>query len=255
MRPRLVISALLASALLWASGSLTAHAAGVAGTKHNLSVSGPGPVKALTETQICVFCHTPHGAVSSPLWNRRTGAASYVVPSSANPQWTTLKSRPQNPPDGDSRLCLSCHDGTVALGAVANLGGTATTVSMQGGARVTGTGALTPSSPGYMGTDLSGHHPVSIEVNTSLINDKLLQCTNGEVSFRVCNPLPPVKLRPTVNAYGAGARTGQGVQCTSCHDPHNDPAPGSTKFLRTGTSADTTPLCTKCHFTCGSGCP
>ncbi|VAX15466.1 Cytochrome c family protein, partial [hydrothermal vent metagenome] len=34
----------------------------VRNTKHNLSVSGPGTVKASTETRVCVFCHTPHQA-------------------------------------------------------------------------------------------------------------------------------------------------------------------------------------------------
>ena len=44
--------------------------AGVKNTKHNLSVSGTGDAKALTETEVCLFCHTPHNASPSyPLWN------------------------------------------------------------------------------------------------------------------------------------------------------------------------------------------
>jgi hypothetical protein len=169
-------------------------------------------------------------------------------------EWSTMKSRPQNPPDGDSRLCLSCHDGTVAIGSVVNLGGAVTTISMQGGGFLTGSGALAPSAPSYLGTDLSGHHPVSIEVSPSLINDKGVQCGNAEVSFRVCTPLPPLKLRPTANRYGAGGGTGLGVQCTSCHDAHDDPIPGASKFLRVGTVSDTSPLCTRCHFACSTAC-
>lgn len=230
-------------------------ASNIAVTKHNLSTSGPGPVKATAETQICIFCHTPHGAVTTPLWNHSMSAASYIVPSATMAQWATLKSRPQNPPDGDSRLCLSCHDGTVAVGSIVNLGGAVTTISMQGGGYLTAGGALSPSAPSYIGTDLSGHHPVSIEVNNSLINDKTIQCNNFEVSFRVCRPLPPLKLRPTNNLYGAGPHTNLGVQCSSCHDAHDDPIPGASKFLRVGTAADTTPLCTKCHLSCASPCP
>lgn len=226
-----------------------AHAVGILTTKHNLSASGPGPVRAVSETQVCVFCHTPHRSTRTPLWNHNLSSASYVLISSP-----TMKTVPENPPDGDSRLCLSCHDGTVAIGSVVNLGGVATTISMQGGGSLTPGGMLSSTASGYIGTDLSGHHPVSIEVDNSLINDKGIQCDNSEVSFRLCYPHLPVKLRPTANLYGGGPHTNLGVQCTSCHDAHDDPIPGTTKFLREGTPSDTTDLCIKCHISCSMGC-
>ncbi|VAW45953.1 Cytochrome c family protein, partial [hydrothermal vent metagenome] len=34
----------------------------IVNTKHNLSASGPGTLKATTESRVCVFCHTPHGS-------------------------------------------------------------------------------------------------------------------------------------------------------------------------------------------------
>ena len=53
---------------------------GIVDTKHNLSVSGPGPVRALTETRICIFCHTPHNASPrSPLWNKELEPQVYAV--------------------------------------------------------------------------------------------------------------------------------------------------------------------------------
>lgn len=221
----------------------------IATTPHNLSITGPGPIKAVSETQICVFCHTPHKADSSgPLWNRGlSSVANYIVPSSA-----TLLSRPQNPPDGDSRLCLSCHDGTVAIGSVINLGGAATTVSMQdSGTGALTAGKLTPNAPTNFGTDLSGHHPVSIEVDPALITDKEAQCNSGLVSLKVCNPTAPAKLLSTANLYGAGPHTHRGVQCSSCHDAHEDPIPGTSKFLRT----DQSTLCGLCHVPCSATCP
>ncbi len=225
--------------------------AGVESTKHNLSTSGPGPIKAATETQVCIFCHTPHGSVTTPLWNHTMSQASYRLPSRSMEEWSAMLSRPQTTPDGDSRLCLSCHDGTIAIGSVVNLGGTATTVSMQdsGTGYITPEGMLSERSSGYIGTDLSGHHPVSIEVNQSLIDDKGTQCTNNEVAFRVCFPSPPVKLKPTDNKYGTGTSTGLGVQCSSCHDAHEDT---NSKFLRE-TTEDL--LCANCHPLCTSGCP
>ena len=74
-------------------------------TKHNLAISGPGTVKALTETQICKFCHTPHNArPQAPLWNRNNAGGPYTLYSSSTLNATLGQ------PDGSSILCLSCHD-------------------------------------------------------------------------------------------------------------------------------------------------
>jgi predicted CXXCH cytochrome family protein len=223
-------------------------------TRHNLSKSGPGPIKAVTETEVCVFCHTPHHADSSgPLWNHSlSSAANYIVPSKTMSKWGTLLSTPQNQPDGDSRLCLSCHDGTVAIGSVVNIGGAVTTISMQdsGTGLLTG-GQLSSNDTSNLGTDLSGHHPVSIEVNAALLTDKQKQCTDGLISLKVCNPAAPIKLLTTANLYLSGPHTNRGVQCSSCHDPHEDPVPGTTMFLR----VPPVDLCGKCHIPCADICP
>lgn len=235
--------------LAWAASPVPGTLASILTTPHNLSVSGPGPVKAVSETEVCVFCHTPHHADSSgPLWNHTlSAAASYIEPSSS-----TMLSTPQNPPDGDSRLCLSCHDGTVAIGSVVNLGGAATTISMtdSGSGELTG-GRLSANVSGNFSTDLSGHHPVSIEVDPALISDKEQQCQAGLVSLKVCNPAAPLKLLSTTNLYVSGPHTHLGVQCSSCHDAHEDPIPGTSMFLR----ADQSVLCAKCHVPCADSCP
>lgn len=241
------------TAILMVTFHVQRVSAGILDSKHNLSTSGVGTVKATTETQICVFCHTPHNALSdAPLWNRSMSTASYQLFTSV-----TLLS-PTSPtiqPDGDSRLCLSCHDGTIAVGSVVNIGGAPSTISMQG---VGGGGELQSSSPAFLGTDLSGHHPVSIELNSALVVDKNTQCIDGVVSWKVCIPGggSPVKLATTDNTYPyGGVPPVQGVQCTSCHDPHSDPDPPNTVFLRVGDRLNTDQLCTSCHTDCYMSCP
>src|SRR5437870_457143 len=82
---------------------------------HNLSAGGTGTVKATGETEVCIFCHTPHNATPvKPLWNRSLSVTSYKVYSS-----NSLKAQPGQP-TGSSKLCLSCHDGTIALGSVSS---------------------------------------------------------------------------------------------------------------------------------------
>ena len=47
--------------------------AGIANTKHNLGSTGTGTNSFDGTDEICVFCHTPHGAdttANPPLWNR-----------------------------------------------------------------------------------------------------------------------------------------------------------------------------------------
>lgn len=238
--------------------------AGIQGTKHDLSASGPGTIKALSESQICVFCHTPHGALSEPpLWNHKLSTQTYTVPQVGG--WPGLLSTVQQPDKG-SRLCLGCHDGTVAIGALVNMPGPGSsgTVSMSG---VGAGGEMLNTAYGYIGVDLSGTHPVSIAVNDTLITDKNLDCTGpGASTLQLQYPPPadPVKLKPTNNTYSgspgrsATSPSGQvsyneGVQCSSCHDPHNN----NTDFLVAGTAAPPPgkghpgsypdALCNSCH--------
>lgn len=239
------------------------------GNKHNLSTGGTGTYKASTETQICVFCHTPHRSLTDgPLWNHNlTSVASYTMPVPSATQLTT----PLNPPDEASKLCLSCHDGTVPLGAVQNLHGQAAIISFQGGV---GVGPLPPASSAYLGTDLSGHHLISIEINTQLVNDKNAQCPS--VTWKLKNNIAAPYLQPTRSMYPcdrvanpSGCRDNstmrQGVQCNSCHDPHYDPIPGTTKFIRGAAGMPSNQpgwpwtygdsLCCSCHERCSGGCP
>ena len=52
----------------------------VVNSVHNLSTSGPGRIRALEESRVCIFCHTPHNASpQAPLWNRTNPQTHYRV--------------------------------------------------------------------------------------------------------------------------------------------------------------------------------
>lgn len=182
-------------------------------TKHNLSTSGPGTNKASGETRICVFCHTPHQVVTAkPLWNH-TASVQTFIPYDQTIS-TTLKSNPGQP-DGSSKLCLGCHDGTVALGATGTEG------------NISGLG--TPlGGPASLGTNLSNSHPVSF------VFDSALTVQKGEL-------VDPVVLTDKVK-LDANSK----LQCTSCHDPHDN---SNGNFLVMGNSGGA--LCTTCHVKTG----
>jgi len=200
-------------AVLFLVGALSASSPGaqtpsdMTNTKHNLSVSGPGPIRALTETRICVFCHTPHNATpSSPLWNKELEPRVYTLYASP-----TLKAGPLPQPSGPTKLCLSCHDGTIAMGAVVN---------PSGGISMGGSGTLPPGSLSDFGLGLSGHHPVSFAYHNALPNTEL-------------SSTPPPDLY-----YGDSDE----VHCSTCHDPHND---SYGRFLQKDNRYSA--LCVSCH--------
>lgn len=214
----------------------------VQATKHNLSAAvdttGVVPlraVKATSESQVCVFCHTPHSAnqsFSAPLWNHSLSVATYTPYSSSSMEATATQ------PTGDSKLCLSCHDGTLAIGTVGVLNAKgATTIAMSG----TGIGGIMPSGAGSttgftrnIGIDLSNDHPISFPYDSALGG---ATGTDGEL-----RSTPVVVGGITIvgnRTIGAQKPTfplqNDQLQCTTCHDPHlkdTNTANSPLKFLR-----------------------
>jgi hypothetical protein len=231
----------------------------VRNTKHNLSVNGPGTVKATTETQICVFCHTPHGAENipkAPLWNRKLSTATYTPYTSSSIDATAAELAAG--PGGSSKLCLSCHDGTLALGSVNVLNGNVNpTIALSGtaaGAMPAASGATTGFTRN-LGVNLTNDHPISFTYDTALAGrDGELRIPDGTT---VGTRSPGVKPKLPLEA-------GQ-MQCSTCHDPHlreTDAAKGSAKFLRVNRFQEQPPtggvfsesadiICLACHDKAG----
>ena len=178
-------------------------------TVHNLSASGPGRVRAQSESQVCIFCHAPHNTGGlRPLWNRDLSAASYQIYRS-----TTLDAAPGQP-TGSSKLCLSCHDGTIALGSV---------LSRSEQIRMSG-GDFMPSGLSNLGTDLSDDHPVSFFYTAGL----------AASDWQLKSP----ESLPHEVRLDAGGQ----LQCTSCHDAHHNKF-GNFLALR----MEFGELCLSCH--------
>jgi len=193
----------------------------VKNTKHNLSVSGPGTVKAESEQAICIFCHTPHRSTAdAQLWNRQPTSASYTLYTS---NYLTSKSYVSpNQPNAKSKLCLSCHDGTIALGSIYNTtgSGTSSPVPMAGGVTTMPTGAS-----GHLDIALTDDHPVGYSyVNAS-------------------DPELVVRGWPWNGNVTLDPNTSEGkVECHTCHNSHDNQWG---YFLRTDNTDAA--LCTTCH--------
>ncbi len=181
-------------------------------TKHNLSVSGTGTIKAETENEVCVFCHTPHKAKKqdySPLWNRSDPGGTYTMYSS-----TTTHFGAVTKPDGSSTMCLSCHDGTVALGSVLSR-----TAPISFGAVTT-----LPAGKTNLGLNLKDDHPISFTYDAGLA------ALNGQL------------FTPDAIAAPVTLDANSKMQCTSCHDAHDNTYG---KFLVASNRQSA--LCYSCH--------
>lgn len=203
---------LAAIALLTSQGVLAAG--NVSDTLHNLSTSGPGQVKSQIEDEVCIFCHTPHAvSAEAPQWNRRSGSGHIPYQSS------TSRATPADM--GSSRLCLSCHDGTIALGDLMSK-------MRKPGKGVGNLDNSFISGRAKLGTDLRDDHPIAISYQSQ---------TAVRGRGRLASPA----------AVDLPLQNGE-MHCVSCHDPHSDSTP---PFLRRTTQYGE--LCVTCHLFDGRG--
>jgi predicted CXXCH cytochrome family protein len=171
---------------------------------------GPGPVRAVEEEEVCIFCHAPHNAnPAAPLWNRYNPTTYYRIYRS-----DTLQAR-VNQPGLESKLCLSCHDGSIALGLTLNRPITDPILM---------THAYMPTGPSDLTNDLSDDHPVGFRYDRAL--------SNRDRQIR-----PPQMVDHRIKLGPRGE-----LECTACHDPHNNELGN---FLRLPQRQGV--LCTTCH--------
>ena len=248
----------------------SAFAQGVVTSKHDFTTGGDAQGTTTQTDQVCVFCHTPHGADTTapvPLWNKVLNAneARFTRYSTlATPSFDS-----QEAPVGSVSLaCLSCHDGTQAMDVVLNQPGS-------GGYNGAGAeidpgaiGVMTSSPVPTLGEDLSNDHPVSMQyggggpaagdadgvfggtLGDPDFNDPVKATINGQAIWWVDSTGGTAQVREKTDML-LYSRDDLGtvqpfVECGSCHDPHNSNTFGNqVSFLRTSNAASA--VCTACH--------
>jgi predicted CXXCH cytochrome family protein len=260
----LVVTAglVLTSAAYGYSGTYT-PGNGINLTPHDLAQSGNGmggynasPVD--TKARICIFCHAPHNAYKLspanggpaiglgggptapdaydyiPLWNHTLPAATvytmyYGGPGA--PQTGPMAQQSLGAVAGStSLLCLSCHDGSVAVNAYGNGSQISTSIS---------TGTATIGAGYVIGKDgiLQNHHPIGFSYSAVYPTDTGIRnpatAALGTAGFVTSHLYASQALGATDT-----------MECGTCHSVHNTGNTGETLLWRSDTSSR---LCLTCH--------
>jgi len=202
-----------------------------------------GAGTAVSETwngrnEICRVCHVPHDHSQAAqrytnglLWNHGVSSATYTMYDST---WSpTITGAQDAQPTGTAKLCLGCHDGSVAIDTFDKYAGG--TIWFDGTATGYSTGYKVPGFTDGGNLDLRGTHPISI-------------------AFPAADPNEFTD--PSVATWASGdtvASTLDGgkIQCSTCHDVHSQEQVAGTHLLRAAQTVAqggvASGLCLTCH--------
>jgi hypothetical protein len=238
MRKNLVVA--LCLAVVVAAASTTAFAAnnysiagsGVTDSRHDINKfateSNIANVASDSQERVCAFCHTPHHAIAGattdylPLWSHELTSKNYT-PYASN----TLDAIIDNDPlVGPSRLCMSCHDGVIAVDT--HYGQSGPTV-LNGdnfdyaNNNPQGSGGIGAGTPGNLAND----HPIGFDYDAAQTKDaqtggKLVPGirTSDNVFKTVGVAASQIKIQDVLyeKTKGAGKKY---MTCATCHEVHN----------------------------------
>lgn len=255
----LVFSVLVGLFMASTASAQYSHIKNIVNSNHDMSSTSASTIKAVSNTQICYYCHTPHQDLNNtdttvttapsgqtPLWNHYlSNKASYGVYSS--PSFDALGTDIADLGGATagsaavSNLCLSCHDGTVGVNTLYKgqySSGTRVSPDFGSGTNV----AVMMPSDTQIGSNtlgLSDVHPINFTYDATLAAKSVSLVT------------------PTTATGGiGGTRTGLNsstgkflplfggkMQCATCHDVHDNST--NRPFLRASTTGSE--LCLACH--------
>lgn len=216
----LAVGIALAAGLLWAKAPKSA----IVNSAHDLRAT----YQAAPFT-VCSFCHVAHKAGSAPtgpgplLWNHTlSSVASYGVYQSDSFNALQTDISDLGAQMTVSNLCLSCHDGTVAVNSFYEpvLGANFQPIP-------TGT-TFMPNDTTIR--DLTKQHPVNFTYSATVAQKAGMLVPNSISSVDAAGEIPLFNGK---------------MQCVTCHDPHNGKSGIFEQNFPTQTSGA---FCTYCHL-------
>jgi predicted CXXCH cytochrome family protein len=198
--------------------------------------------------RVCIYCHAPHHTITTdeaaemdidyyPLWNHdittfeawtpyeNTDPADPVIPDNVQHQLNAEL----GDPGGVSKLCLSCHDGSVAISSYGHFENKVSSSQHDGTVFATSNGRILIGALG----NLQNHHPIGFDYDKVAESDDEIRDVTSTLLGN--------------NPYGLSIEDllwQRSMECTSCHDVHNTKNTGL-KFLWVEDTNSN--LCFSCH--------
>jgi len=241
---RAILLAMLALAVVTATGWAKFPKSYVIGSAHDLTAGTWSGATSPSTSSVCYFCHIIHktssGAITTApgayLWNHtlNTTTTSYGVYSSDSFNTLMTAAGTSIADLGSatvsswnvSNLCLSCHDGTIALasfyatGPSGSLPASGATFTPTGGTAITNLAGTS-----FQIADLTRSHPVHFPYTAALATAYGAGLTSP-VSTHAVDSAGEIPLFAT-NAQAPGVIAGGLLECATCHDPHNGQGTGT----------------------------
>ncbi len=240
---------------VWAQGGSASPGSGLSGSAHDFTNAGVLPQQGspVGDVGLCTFCHTPHKAITTELlWNHTLSQNNFHWDIAATTAGTLFPTFSGLTYKGPTAKCLSCHDGSVAIGDIAWFAESGPQ-SLQPTRHDTGEFNIGP------GGNMAGNHPVAMPYPFNQLPSTYNGTTTGAglvPTEWVPDPtaLATAKIRLFKDVAGsitAGPVAGSaGMECSSCHDPHNKQAVDDL-FLRgklVGSGRSSGYICVQCHI-------
>ena len=201
----------------------------ISATLHNFTALAwnDGAAAAPNGAEMCKPCHIPHTAditiVNAPLWNHTLTANTFTPYGGYDMDGVFLANPLTSAELEISYLCLSCHDGSVALDAFSR-----NSVSP-------GTNIAALATVGGGGS-LAQDHPVGFTYDDALAD------TDGELNTPVTGGNGPFGGEIVGDLLGSTT-----MGCNGCHDVHGTATPaGVNNLLYMDNTASA--LCLVCHI-------
>ena len=214
----------------------------------------------------CTYCHTPHRAIQTKLlWNHKLSANTFAWTDTTTTVGGTVFPTIDTAWKGPSKFCLSCHDGSVAIGDINWFNKTNTWTTAGSTVKHTRSGAPADWANIANGASMNGNHPVAFPYPnwggfpSTGYNGKATGATVYRADFNTDPVTLGIRLFKDVGGEISAIASGDtattvGIECTSCHAVHNEKTISGAKMLLRGALDGNTSvggtggyICMKCH--------
>jgi len=270
MKKTLLITVAL---LLMAAGNALAGAAagaGVLGSVHDMRVASSSYYSGATESQdrVCAFCHTPHHAYLGnpneyfPLWARQLDTTAFTPYDSTVSYTMNAADWAGDIAVGPTRLCMSCHDGSIAVDQHYGVAGTASLVLTESNSGFADANWFGGPGVGSGSNRLKNDHPVGFNYDAVAIGPETGNPTGTLVTGATTTQDPWIRaatdtltfggtynIRVSDRLYKDPSTNVRYMTCATCHDVHNkkNQDTGATNYLVLAPQKDSA-LCLTCHI-------